>query len=133
FINMYKKREWVFSFLLFLLLLISGIGMMFLKGTPLLHIRLPAEIYLIALLVLMLGLKNLRIRKPLEWSVVGIAAIFTLQSLMPSKELDRILPSQLRAPVQDIPHWWIWNMAGIEAKPNADHVQGVWDYLKNIE
>ncbi len=132
-INILKKNEWVFSAFLFVLTVMSAVGMMFLNGTPLLHIRLPAEIYLLALLTFIVGLQNLKIKKSIEWAVVGLASILVLQSILPSRYLDLKLPKQLRMPVSDITSWWTWNMAGLEIKANSSYVQGVWDFLKLVE
>lgn len=128
-----KRKNNYFVGILVGLVLITSTGMMFLNGTPLLHIRLPAEIYLVSLLGLCFGLKSLNLKKSVEWGVLGVIAILILQSVLPSKQLDQALPSFLRNSVRDIPHWWQWNMAGIEEKPASENVMGVWNFLKSID
>lgn len=132
-LNYKKKKDWLFSATVFALIVASALAMPILEGTPLLHIRLPAEIYLISMLTLILGIKMLNIPRSIEWSAIGLASVLVLQSFYPSINLDQSLPHQLRAGVKDIPFWWKWNMSGIEEKPNITDVQEVWGYLKNID
>ena len=127
-----KRRDY-FNLSLFLLVIVTTFSLLFLAGTPFLHIRFPSAIYLLSLLVFTVGLRNLSIQRSLQWILVGSLGLVTLQSILPSRTLDRYLPDLVRHGVVDAPHWWRWNMSGIESKPYSQQVLGVWRFLEAIE
>lgn len=112
------------------LAILTTFSLPFLKGTPFLHIRLPAEIYVLSVLSLASSLTFVQ----WHWQryVFLALSVLILQSVVPSSALDR-LPKIVRQPVRDLPAWWKWNMEGIEKKPNIIDVQTVWQFLKGID
>lgn len=102
------------------------------KGTPILHIRLPAEIYLLFVFLVVLCLHQFKPRPNHALIIYGLFGILIIQSVYPSQFLDKVLPPYLRQPVRDLPTWWRWNMSGIEAKEGVDQVLDVWKALRNI-
>jgi len=128
-----QKKKINFPLSLLLLTVLSAISMKFLKNTPLLHIRIPAEVYFLSLIVFMATLKEVVGSWNLQWSFFGVAAILILQSYYPSRYLDQALPTILRRPMEEVPGWWTWNMSGIERKQNSEDVLGVWDYLRQLD
>lgn len=103
------------------------------KGTPILHIRLPAEIYLLFAFLLALCLQQLEIKLKPAIIVYGLFGILITQSIYPSQFLDKLLPSYFRQPVRDLPTWWRWNMSGIEVKEGVTQVLDVWRALQEIK
>ena len=127
-----KKRDY-YNLTIVLLAVSTVFSLMFLVGTPFLHIRFVSAIYLLGLLSFLLGLRNLRLSLALQWGLVAPLGLLTLQSFLPSEILDRQLPATVRHGVKDGPGWWRWNMSGIEAKPYSQDVLQVWDFLDNVD
>lgn len=112
---------------------LSAGALFFLEGTPFLHIRFSFAIFLFALFAFLRALWSLALPVPLQWAAVGPLSVLVLQSVVPSASLDATLPAWLRHPANDAAPWWAWNLSGIETKPDADHVFGVWEFLANVE
>lgn len=113
-----------------LVALTSTVAMPFLDGTPILHIRIPAQVYLLALMLMVLLVHKLARRDSLQWLLVAPLALLYLQSFVPSVALDAVLPKFVRTPVVEAPAWWQWNMSGIENKDNSDDVMSLWSFLR---
>ena len=124
-----KRRDYL-NLVMFVMAVLTTVSLMFLVETPFLHIRFPAEIYLLSLFIFVLGLRNLSLNTGLQWVLLAPLGLLALQSILPSKTLDHYLPSQVRHGVRDAPHWWRWNMTGIETKPYSRQINEVWDFLR---
>ncbi len=131
-INIVRKKTSFFEISLVFLAILTIIAMTFSQGTPILHVRLPPEIYLLTLMIFMIQLHHFKLNEDLQWIILAPLSLLLLQSLIPSKALDQALPAFARNSVKEIPRWWQWNMSGIESKPNHQDVAGVWQALKNI-
>jgi hypothetical protein len=119
------SKKTTISFLI--LIALSILIMPFTYKTPVLHIRLVPQIYLLVLILLAYQLKELRYFK--KTTSIVISLLF-LQSIFHSNMLDKILPQQVRQSPKETFNWWQWNMTGIEAKKESHLVFDVWNYLK---
>ena len=88
-----QKRRITFSFALVILAALTALAMPYLTGTPILHIRLPAEIYLLCLLSIAASLKVLRIKEVLQWGLAGPIAVIFCKWLRPQRLLIKLYPA----------------------------------------
>ena len=112
---------------------LSAASLLFLEGTPFLHVRFLSAIYLFVLFAFLCAVRALAPPPPLQWAAAAPLGLLVLQSLVPSADLDASLPGFARHPARDAAAWWRWNLSGIEAKYEAEHVLGAWEYLASLD
>ncbi len=134
FVNLFnKKSENRFFYFGILILAYGSVFIMpHLMNSPILHIRLVPQVFLIMILVGVSSLNDLNLKKGIHFSLAILISFSFMQINLKSTILDKVLPSKARNQFKDLPNWWRWNMSGIEQKPGIQDVFDLWEFMKNF-